>query len=69
MFDVTSGLWTFGLNAPSKKTISADQFNHKFSSDILKRQSASKGYSFMPSADLGVCECAVRIFYLNNFIY
>nr|XP_047127569.1 uncharacterized protein LOC105848429 [Hydra vulgaris] len=57
VFDVASGLWTFGLNAPSKKTISSDQFNDKFSSDIVKRQSASNGYPFMPSADLGVCEC------------
>ena len=63
MFDVTSGLWTFGL-APSKKTVSCDQFSHKFSADIVKRQSATNGYSFMPSTDLEICECGVRIFFL-----
>nr|XP_047137215.1 uncharacterized protein LOC105847614 isoform X3 [Hydra vulgaris] len=57
VFDVKSGLWTFGLNAPSKKTVSCDQFSHKFSSDIIKRQSATNGYPFMPSTDLGTCEC------------
>ncbi|XP_065653453.1 uncharacterized protein LOC136080565 isoform X2 [Hydra vulgaris] len=57
VFDVKSGLWTFGLNAPSKKTVSCDQFSHKFSTDIVKRQSATNGYSFMPSTDLEICKC------------
>ncbi|XP_065662188.1 uncharacterized protein LOC136084880 isoform X2 [Hydra vulgaris] len=68
VFDVKSGLWTFGLNAPSKKTVSCDQFSHKFSTDIVKRQSATNGYSFMPSTDLEICKCGVRIFFYKAFL-
>ncbi|XP_047139988.1 uncharacterized protein LOC124815374 [Hydra vulgaris] len=57
VFDVASGLWTFGINAPSKKTVSNDQFNEKFSNDIVKRQSATNEYCFMPSVDLDNCDC------------
>nr|XP_047139151.1 uncharacterized protein LOC124815053 [Hydra vulgaris] len=62
VFDVASGLWTFGINAPSKKTVSNDQFNEKFSNDIVKRQSATNGYCFMPSVDLDNCDCDQELF-------
>nr|XP_047124683.1 uncharacterized protein LOC124807139 isoform X2 [Hydra vulgaris] len=57
VFNVASGLWTFGINAPSKKTVSHDQFNKKFSSDIVNRQSATNGHRFIPSIDLDICDC------------
>nr|XP_047132703.1 uncharacterized protein LOC124811356 [Hydra vulgaris] len=58
VFNVASGLWR--INAPSKKTFSHDQFNKKFSSDIVNRQSATNGHRFIPSIDLGICNCGVN---------
>ena len=50
MFDVESGLWTFSLNCPSKKTVDENLLSTKLKADI-KKKNYDLVSQFYPKAD------------------